>query len=332
MSGGVSTGKPASLNGLFTYDDVDTRMLYKEFQEGVTAYNEVEWAILEQFCRTTTKENVRVWQRNMEFVTASEGYLEDWQKVRAMEIALPLNEFELGYAFSKKAIQMASADELRETQREALRADLRLLAKRFFYACLTPGTGSVSKGFWDGNMAAASLKAPPSWKGNTFVVGHNHYDASGSTDIALSDFTALKREIREHGYSGPVSCFMNLQEVEACENLAGWTTVLTPNSILEQIATKGFEVVKQFQGLTIIQDDWIPAGYLLALEGRIKPLTIRNPSQPAARGLKLWEGPYSDYPLAEAYYSHWFDLGVVHRGAGAVRRLAAAWATPSFSF
>jgi len=329
---GVSTGKPASLNGLFTYDDVDTRMLYKEFQEGVTAYNEVEWAILEQFCRRTTKENVRVWQRNMEFVTASEGYLEDWQKVRAMEIALPLNEFELGYAFSKKAIQMASADELRETQREALRADLRLLAKRFFYACLTPGAASVSKGFWDGNMAAASLKAPPNWKGNTFLTSHNHYDASGSTDIALSDFTALKREIREHGYSGPVSLFMNLQEVEACENLAGWTTVLTPNSILEQIATKGFEVVKQFQGLTIIQDDWIPAGYLLALEGRIKPLTIRDPSQPAARGLKLWEGPYSDYPLAEAYYSHWFDLGVVHRGAGAVRYLAAAWATPSFSF
>lgn len=325
-------GLPDPTYGLFTYDDVDTRMLYKEFQQGVEIYNEVEWGLMSQFIKTTTKESVRIWQRNMEFVTAAEGYMEDWQKLRATEVPVPLREFELGYAFTKKAIQDSTADELKQTQAEALNADQRLLAKRFFYTCLTPGTGATSKGFWDANMAAASLRAPPPWKGNTFTTNHNHYDYSGSTDIALADFSALKREIREHGYAGPLFLFMNLQEVEACENLAGWTTAMTANSIIETVATKGFEVIKQFQGFTVIQDDWCPAGYLLAIESRIKPVTMREPLSSKGKGLKLWEGPYSAYPLLEAYYSHRFDMAVCHRGAGAARYLAASWTTPTWTF
>jgi len=327
-------GLPDPIGGLFTYDDVDTRMLYKEFQQGVQIYNEIEWGLMSQFIRTTTKESVRVWQRNMEFTAAAQGYMEDWQKLRAMEIPVPLREWELGYAFTKKAIQDSTASELKETQAESLRADQRLMAKRFFYTCLTPGVaGSTSKGFWDANMAAASLRAPPSWKGNTtFTTSHDHYVASGSADISLSDFSALKREIREHGYSAPLFLFMNLQEVEACEDLAGWTTAMTSNSIIETVATKGFEVIKQFQGFTLIQDDWCPPGYLLAIEGRIKPVTMREPLSPRGRGLKLWEGPYTAYPLSESYYSHRFDMAVVHRGAGAVRQIATTWVTPEWDF
>ena len=331
--GSLRIEKPLQIQGLFTYDDVDTRMLYKEFQEGVQIYNEVEWGLMSQFTKNTTKENVRVWQRNMEFVTASEGYLEDWQKLRAMEISVPLDEFELGFAFTKKAIQESNAQELRETQGEALRADQRLLAKRFFFRAMTPGAAARSIGWWDANMAAAGMRAPPDWKGNTFTTAHQHYDASGVANIALSDFSAIKREIREHGYSGSLFLFMNLQEVEACENLAGWTTAMTANSIVETVATKGFEVVKQFQGLTLIQDDWIPAGYVMAIESRVKPISLREPINSRARGLKLWEGPYSNYPLMESYYSHRFDMAVVHRGAGAVRQITAgAWATPTWTF
>jgi len=322
----------AESDGLFTYDDVDTRMLYKEFQEGVQIYNEVEWGLMDQFIKKTNKESVRVWQRNMEFVTASEGYIESWQKTRAAEVAIPLEEFELGFAFTKRGIQDASANELKETQAEALAADQRLLAKRFFYRCLTPGGSTSSRGWWDGNMATSSIRGPPNWKGNTFGTAHNHFDATGSLDIALSDFSAIKKEIREHGYAGKLFMFMNSDQVEECENLAGWTAAMTPNSIIETVAKMGFEAVKQFQGLTLIQDDWIPSGYLMAIEGRVKPVTMREPLNPKARGLKLWEGPYTGYPLAESYYSHRFDMDVVHRGAGAIRYLGASWSTPSFTF
>lgn len=327
--------RPATLYGLFTTDDVDSRMLYKEFQQGVQMYNETEWALVSRFIKETTKESVRVWQRNMEFVTASEGYIEDWQKLRAMEVAIPLEDFELGFAFTRKAIQDANANELRETQAEALRADQRLLAKRFFYRCLTPGASGASRGFWDSFMSATTVgqtRGPPSWKGNAFTATHNHYLPTGSLNIALSDFSAIKRAIREHGYGGPLFLFMNLQQAEACENLAGWDKAMTPTSITETVATKGFEVIKQFQGTTLIQDDWMPAGYLMAIEARVKPVTMRKPLNKGAHGLKLWEGPYSAYPLQEAYYAHRFDMDVVHRGAGAVRYLAETWTDPTFTF
>jgi len=254
-----------------------------------------------------------------------------------MEISIPLDEFELGFAFTKKAIQDSTANELRETQGEALAADQRLLAKRFMYRALTPGGGAGvanrSFGWWDGNMAAAGMRAPPDWKGNTFTRAHNHFVPSGAANIALSDFSAIKRGTRQHGYSGPLFLFMNNQEVEACENLAGWTTAMTANTIVETVATKGFDVIKQFQGFTLIQDDWIPAGYLLAIESRVKPITFREPVNAKARGLKLWQGPYSDYPLLESYYSHRFDMAVVHRGAGGVRQITAgAFVTPTFTF
>ena len=327
--------------GLLTSDDIDCRMLYKEFQQGVQVYNEVEWGLLKRFVRETSKESVRIWQRNMEFVTAAEGYLETWQKIRATEIMLPLEDFEIGFAFTKKAIQDATANELKETQGEALRADQRLLAKRFFYRALRRGTATsaratASMGWWDGRMAetGADGAAPPSWKGNTFTTSHNHFDTTGANDLALSDFSALKREIREHGYSGPLFLFMNSEQVEECENLAGWTSAMTPNSIIETVATQGFEALKQFQGFTIIQDDWITEGYLMAIEAKIRPITMRLPLNKSAQGLKLWEGPYSAYPLQEAYYGHRFDMAVCHRGAGAVREITtdATYTNPTFTF
>ena len=108
--------KPTEIEGLWTYDDMDTRMLYKEFQEGVSVYNEVDWGLMNQFIRTTQKESVRVWQRNMDFTTDAEGFMEDWQKLRAMEVSIPLSEFSLGFAFTKKAIEESTASELKETQ------------------------------------------------------------------------------------------------------------------------------------------------------------------------------------------------------------------------
>ncbi|KKN63873.1 hypothetical protein LCGC14_0497510 [marine sediment metagenome] len=325
--------------GLFTSDDIDSRMLYKEFQQGVTLYNEVEWGLLSKFVRETTKESVRVFQRNMEFVTAAEGYLETWQKIRATEILLPLEDFELGFAFTKKGIQDATAGELKETHSEALRADQRLMAKRFFKTALSPGSGAASRslgsvGWWDANMAVATLAAPPKWKGNSFTVTHDHFDVSGAAALALSDFNALKKDIREHGYTGPLMLFMHTDQVEECENLAGWTTAMTPVSIIETVATMGFDAVKQFQGFTIVIDDWMPSGYLLGVESKIRPITMRNPLNKSAKGLKLWEGPYSAYPLQEAYYGHRFDMAVCHRGAGAVRQITAdaSYTTPTFTF
>jgi len=316
-----------SSKGLFTLDDVDTRMLYKEFQQGVDIYNEAEWGIVAKFIRSTTKESVKVWERSMEFEESSEGYLETWQKIRNREIAISLKDYALGFGFTKQAIQDSTANELAETQAEALRADQRLLAKLYFSVCLSPAS---NKGFWDG----AETVAPPAHKGNTFLTTHTHYVTSGAATPTLADINLLKRLIREHGYQGGLFAFLNSNTVEDLENLAGWTTAMTPNSVIEAIAKGGFDAVKVFQGLTWITDDWVPDGYIMAIEGNIKPVTMREPLAAAARGLKLYEGPYSDMPLREAYYERRMGMEACHRGAGAVIQITTSgtYSKPTFTF
>lgn len=313
--------------GLFTLDNVDTRMLYKEFQQGVEVYNEQTWGLVQRFIRSTTKESVKVWERDMEFEETAEGYLETWQKIHAREVSIGLKDFGLGFGFTKQAIQDQTADELRETQAEALRAHLRLLAKRYFSKVLSPAS---DKGFWDGNETTA----PPDYKGNTFATSHTHYNTSGSATPTLADLNALKKHIREHGYAGVLYAIINTGTVQALEDLAGWTNAMTPVSIIETIAREGFEAVKVFQGLVFTIDDWVPENYIVVMEGQIKPITMREPLQPAGRGLKLYEGPYSDMPLREAYYEHRFDMEVVHRGAGAVVQITtgASYTKPTFTF
>jgi len=314
------------MTGLFTLDDVDTRMLYKEFIQGVEIYNELTWGIVSKFIRRTTKESMKVWERNMEFEETAEGYLETWQKIRSREIALTLKDFALGFGFTKQAIQDSTADELRETQAEALRADQRLLTKRFFAKVMSPAT---DKGFWDGNESVA----PPNFKGNTFTTAHTHYLASGSSSIKLADINRIKQHIQEHGYMGELWMLLNSGLVEDLENLAGWTAAMTPVSLIERIATEGFKAIKLFQGFNFVTDDWVPDGYLVALEGQIQPIAMREPLQPAGRGLKLYEGPFSDMPLREAYYEHRFDLEVVQRGAGAVMQITTgSYSKPTFTF
>ncbi len=331
---GVAPQIPPQLEGLYTTDDIDSRMLYKEFQEGVDIYNQAEPAVVNRFMRKSVKESVRVWQRNMAFVIASEGFQADWQKGRAMEISLALDKFALGLAYTKEMIQDETADEIKQSQKGALAADKNLLMRRFIYQATRKGSGAVSSGWWDGNMSAASLRAPPPYKGNTFTTGHNHFDVSGSPDMQLSYFSAMKKEIREHGYKGPLWMFMHSDQIEQMENLAGWDKAATPTDIQQTVATKGFEAVKLFQGFTIIHEDWIPSGYMMAIEGKVKPMTMREPLNAKGRGLKLWKGPYEDYPLSEAYYDRRFDMTVVHRGAGTVLQITAnaTYTNPTFSF
>lgn len=316
--------------GIFTADGIDTRMLYKEFITGVSMYNEVEWGLLSKFVRPTTKETVKVWQRSMEMVEEAEGYKASWQSVVPVDIDIGLRDYALGYAFTKRALQDQTANELKEVQSEALRADQRLLAKLFFEAVLTPGVSGASVGFWD----AFETRAPAAWKNNSFLTSHSHYGTTGAATVALADLNALKLNIRQHGYAGPLFLFINSAQARDIENLGGWTSALTENTIIETIATLGLAAVKNMQGLSIVIDDWVPSGYLLALEGTVKPIQMREPLNASARGLKLFEGPHEAYPLLEAYYERRAGMAVGHRGAGAVLQITtdASYTAPTFSY
>jgi len=308
--------------GIFTRDGIDSRQLYNLYVKGVEAYNAKPIAI-ERFINKTDKEKVFVWQRSMEFVRGAEGYEPDVQKIANREIELPLHDYALGYGFTLQSIQDSIAKELDETQKEALRADQRLMQKLFMQATTN------STGFWDGAMTTA----PPNFGMNTFAASHSHYTSTGSATIDLDDLTSLKKTIREHGYTGGLALFINSNEVKAIEDLAGWTTAMTSTSIIDDIAKYGAERQLTIYGFNVIVNDFVPSGYLVALDANLKALYMREPINTTARGLKLFKGTYPDYPLIGAKYIRRLGMAVAHRGAGAVAQLTTgSYTAPTFSF
>jgi len=309
-------------DGVFTRDGIDSRQLYNLYVKGVEAYAKKPTPI-DRFTQKTDKESVVVWQRSMDFVRGAEGYEPDMQKLSSLKINIPLHDYALGYGFTLQSIQDSIAEELDETQREALRADQRLLQKLFIKTLTTTG------GFWDGTMTTA----PPAYGSNTFTAEHTHYNATGSTTLDLDDLTSLKKHIREHGYTGGLVLFINSNEVKAIEDLAGWTTAMTSTTIIDDIAKFGAEKNVTMYGFSVVVNDFVPAGYLVALDANVASVFIREPINPTARGLKLFKGTYPDYPLVGAKYIRRIGMAVGHRGAGAVAQLTAgSYTTPTFSF
>jgi hypothetical protein len=74
--------------------------------------------------------------------------------------------------------------------------------------------------------------------------------------------------------------------------------------------------------MAILEEDWIPAGYLFAFSaqggpgGQTAPIAFRESTNPAARGLILQRGTNPEYPLADSFYYRKFGVGVRQRGNG----------------
>ena len=170
------------------------------------------------------------------------------------------------------------------------------------------------------------MDKPQRWKSNTFTTSHNHYDASGSSTLALTDFTSLSEEITEHGYglNGGKICFVSQGTAKDIADLAGWTTAMTANNLVDSIANYALRSkVDNILGFTMIIDDWIPDDYMFGLAIGTPSVAVRSPRF-GGGGLKYYAGPFDEYPIKESYFKRRFGMVVSNRGAGAVREITAS--------
>jgi hypothetical protein len=317
-------------DGIFTTDNVDSRTLYKLYLKAVEEYNKKKTPI-SQFSFQTTKDTLSVYQRSMEFAREGEGMTPEMQRTLKAERTIGLDDWSLGHGFTRKAIMDSEVAEVDEAHREALRADQRLLEKLFFKGAMTEGTS----GFWCPNVDAI---VPPAFKGNTFdatiasglYVGGKDLTVAGT--ISLELLAEMKRRIRSHGYVSNLALFVNSSSVKDIEVLRGWTGFGEVKQSIDDISKLGVTDGLKLEGWNIITDDWVPAGYIVGMVfGEVKPMLMREPTNAKARGLKLYRGPYTDYPLVEAYYERRCNLMVAHRGAGCAVQLAEnGYVTPDF--
>jgi hypothetical protein len=204
----------------------------------------------------------------------------------------------------------------------------------------------------------------PPYKGTSFSGSHNHYIGSGlntgQTKFDPQDFLDLAHLVEEHGYTRSqgynIVFLMNPQDAAASVvtytrngtfNSGGSTSAVslydfipTQASNMTLMLPPGFTLVgglapNSFAGLEvagswgpylIVQDQQIPAGYMVAAatagnSTNLNIIGIREDENPALRGLVLKPGNNNAYPLIDSYFIRGIGTGVRQRGAAAIMKL-----------
>lgn len=199
---------------------------------------------------------------------------------------------------------------------------------------------------------------PPDVGTTTFADNHQHFVTSATLTPAALE--ALQTLVREHGYKKSAGYRLVLMINEAQEGTVrnfrstanggtgtydfipaqGTSTLLLPTDLRTEGAAppatlNGMEVVGGYAEMTIVKNEFIPAGYLVLFatggaENIQNPIAIREHPNQGLRGLRLVKGRTPDYPLIDSFYNVGFGTGIRHRGAGAVLQITAgAYAVPA---
>lgn len=215
---------------------------------------------------------------------------------------------------------------------------------------------------------------PPPYRTNTFLNTHTHYFTSGAAAISAGnagtgtpgDLDEIITKLTEHGHSptadgSDIVVMVNKVEgdfIRQWRSVANGGTALydfiparntptfllpvnfrTPDGGLAQLPSptlRGMTVIGSYGIATIVQEDFIPVGYVVAFatggsDNVQNPIGFREHANPQMRGLRLVKGRSDDYPLQDAVYQRGFGTGIRKRSAGAVMQITAnaSYAVPA---
>lgn len=193
---------------------------------------------------------------------------------------------------------------------------------------------------------------PPAYKNNTFTGTHTHYRTTNQASFNAGDLDEIISDFQSHGYGTEngyrMVLMVNSQEgalLRAFKSVANGGTgtydfipaqgqpgVLVTNTqtLIGQgqvpSTLDGLNVIGSYGPLIVVQDDWMPAGYLFAFVtgGSLSinnPVGLREHAQQNLRGLRLIKGRNPDYPLIDSFWATGFGTGIRQRGAGMVMQV-----------
>lgn len=283
-----------------------------------------------------------------------------------LQLGYTFKWYDLAARFTWQFLAEANSAQVDAVHQAALDADNRLVFQEVMKALFlnTNRTATIKGqnynvfGFWnnDGN-------APPSYKNNTFTGTHTHYRNSGAATIDSGDLEEMIDDLKSHGYSAENGTTLFFLMNEAQSNVvrtfklgvannngavARWDFIPAANQpafiVPTTMGVVGGQVASTFRGLNvvgsygpalIVEESYIPAGYVLLLgsggdANLNNPIGFREHANAALRGLRLVQEQQRDYPLIDSYYARGFGTGVRQRGAGMIMRISAsAYATPA---
>lgn len=274
------------------------------------------------------------------------GYTFDW--------------YDLAARFTWMYLAEASAAQVESVHQAALEADNRKVFLEIMKTLFRSTNRTATINGQNYNVFAlynADGTVPPSYKSHTFDGTHNHYRVSGAVAVDSGDVEELLDDLKNHGYApengSTIFLLANTIEVTAMRAwragvvsangaiarydfipALGQPGLIVPNVnglIGQQVPSsfRGMTVVGSYGPVIIVEEDYIPAGYLVmcASGGDANlnnPIGFREHANPALRGLRLVKGRDLDYPLIDSYYQRGFGTGIRQRGGAILMQIKAS--------
>lgn len=364
LFGGVPNGGGFNTAGdvlTQTTDGIDLNTLWNEFVQTVDLRNRSRQRLIDFLTYSVSNpvESVPQAGEGGDFEVASEFGVPRAVRpeVEYFQMGFPFEWYDIANRFTWRFMSDATADQLRAINAQVLEADNRLLfndvMKTLFQS--TNRTANIKKqpytvyAFYNNDGTV-----PPSVGATSFLGTHTHYLVSGAASVDPGDLEALIDAIEEHGYTASSGAslviMVNKVEGDTVRNFRsvanggtgrydfvtaqGQPSILVPTTVQTEGARaastiRGMNVIGSYGTATIVQEDYIPAKYMVAFatggtESLTNPVGIREHANPQLRGLRLVKGRSNDYPLQDAYYTRGFGSGIRQRGAGAVMQIKAS--------
>lgn len=340
-----------------TTDGRDLNDIWEEFSQTVAIQNEERQRLIDllTFPVQSPIEDV-VQFGGADFEEASEYGVPVGARTGSdvLSLGYTFKWYDLAARFTWQFLAEANSAQVESIHQAALEADNRLVFLEVLRTVFrnTNRTADI-KGqnysvfaFWNGDGTV-----PPPYKGNTFDGSYTHYRTSGAAVIDSGDLDEITDAFKSHGYSleNGTTTFALVNSAEA--NIIrtfrvangdrydfipalGQPGLLTPGTqgILGAQpgdTFRGMNVIGQYGPLLIIEEDYVPAGYVPAFASGGKanlanPIGFREHANPGLRGLRIVKGREPDYPLIDSYYARGFGTGVRQRGAGFVMQITTA--------
>ncbi len=341
-----------------TADGRDINDIWAEFQETISIQNEERQRLINllTFPVTQTIEDVIQYGGGEDFELASEYGVPKAQRPEfdIYSMGYTFKWYDLGSRFTWQYLAEATASQVESVHQSVLAADTRkifmevmkTLFRKNNREATIKGQNYTVFSFWNGDGTV-----PPAYKGNQFDGTYSHYRTSGANTVTSGDLDEISEAFKGLGYSAEngVQQFALVNSVEAkvirsfrFENGATFDFVPSstqPSLILDRDATivngqppstyRGLNVIGSYGELLIIEESYIPAGYITAFasggEANLNnPIGFREHANAAYRGLRLVKGRDNDYPLIDSYYARGFGTGVRQRGAGFIMQITSS--------
>lgn len=343
-----------------TVDGVDLNAIWDEYQETLEYYNQRRQSLIDllTFGVTEPIERVSIPGGEDDFERASEfgEPVGIKSNVAYQSLGYSFNWFDLAIRYTWMYLAEASQSQVDSLNNKALNADIRLQFRKLMETIFRNVNRS---GEVDGQALTVypfyndDGWVPPRFKNNTFEGSHSHYLTSGAATLDSGDLDAMITHLRHHGYGdtpGAAQILVLVNDAQAAPirtfrtangdsydfvppqgtTFPSWIAPSDPQVEGSQppAEIQGIEVVGQYGPAIVLQESWMPAGYLFATAtggtaNPENPVGIREHRNAGLRGLRLVKGRDADYPLIDSFYQRGFGTGVRHRGNGVVMEVTS---------